>query len=157
MSINADRGGEGGPKAWEGPAINRAHLDHDSKNRGVKCAKHETIQSQSKNCKSAKFTETSNMTAGPHEENGDLEGVVPEDSISDLIDSFEYNVTSKLHLATPSTFLDCGACYMRMSEHCARQTKWFVEANGADQEREGFNEANRVEGDVAVHRQGKGE
>lgn len=97
------------------------------------------------------------MAAGPHEENGDLKGIIPEDSISHLIDCLEYDVTSKLHLATPSTFLDRRAGYMRMSEYCARQTKWLVEANGANQEGEGFNEANGVEGYVQIHRQGKGE
>ena len=60
------------------------------------------------------------MTVGPHEENGDLERVVPEDSISDLIDSLEDNVTGKLHLATPSTFLDSGAGYVRMGEYRTR-------------------------------------
>ena len=137
--------------------IKRAHLDHYSENRGVEGAKHETIQGQSKDGKSAKFTETPDMAAGPHEENGDLEGVIPEDSISNLIDSLEYNVTSKLHLATPFTFLDCGPGYMRMSEYCARQTKWLVEADCADQEGEGFNEAHRIKGDVTVHRQGESE
>ena len=97
------------------------------------------------------------MAAGPHEENDDLESVIPEDSISNLIDGLEYNVTSKLHLATPFTFLDCGAGYVRMCEHCACQTKWLVEANGADQEGEGFNEANGIKGDIEVHRQGKSE
>ena len=93
------------------------------------------------------------MAAGSYEENGDLEGVIPEDSISDLINSLEHNVTSEFHLATPSTFLNCGAGYMRMSEYRTCQTKGFVEANGADQEGEGLNETNRIKGDVTVHRQ----
>jgi hypothetical protein len=97
------------------------------------------------------------MAAGPHEENGDLEGVIPEDPISYLIDSLEHNVTSKLHLATPPTLLDCGAGNMRMSEYSACQTKRLVETNGADQEGEGFNKANRIEGDVEIHRQGESE
>ena len=97
------------------------------------------------------------MAAGPNEENDDFEGVIPEDSISHLIDSLEYNVTSKLHLTTPSTFLNCGAGDVRMSEYSAGQTKRLVKTNGADQEGEGFNEANRIEGDVEIHRQGESE
>ena len=46
---------------------------------------------------------------------------------------------------------------MRMSEYSVRQTKRLVETNGADQEGEGLNKANRVEGNVEVHRQGEGE
>jgi hypothetical protein len=97
------------------------------------------------------------VAAGSHKENGDLKGVIPEDSISYLIDSLEHNITSKLHLATPFAFLDCGASDMRMSEYGARQTERLVEANGADQEGEGFNEADGVEGDVEIHGHGKGE
>lgn len=95
------------------------------------------------------------MAAGSHEENCDLESVIPEDSISHLIDSLEHNIPSKLHLATPPTLLNCGASDMRMGEYGARQTERLVEANGADQEGEGFNEANRVEGDVEIHGQRK--
>jgi hypothetical protein len=131
------------------------NLDHHRKNGGVKCAEHETIQGQGEDRKSTKFTETPDMAAGPHEENGDLERIIPEDSISNLIDSLEHNVTSKLHLATPFTFLDCGAGYVRMREYRTCQTKGLVEANGTDQEGEGFNKANRVEGNVEVHGQGK--
>ena len=97
------------------------------------------------------------MAASPHEENSDLEGVIPEDPISYLIDSLEYNVASKFHLATPSTILNCGAGNVRMSEYSVRQTKRLVETNGADQEGEGLNKANRVEGNVEVHRQGESE
>lgn len=135
--------------------IQSTHLDHNSEDRGVKCTEHETIQGQGKDSKGAKFTETPDMAAGPHEENGDLKGVIPEDSISHLIDSLEYHVTSKLHLATPSTFLDCRTGYMRMSEYRARQTKRLIEANGANQEGKGFNEANRIKGDVQIHGQGE--
>jgi len=133
----------------------RTHLDHHCENCGVKCAEHETIQGQNENCESTEFTETSNTATGPHEENGNLEGIIPEDSISHLIDSLEHNVTSKFHLATPFTLLNCGASNMRMSEYSTCQTKRLVEADGADQEGEGFNEGNRVEGDVEIHRQGK--
>ena len=97
------------------------------------------------------------MATGSHEENGDLKGVIPEDSISHLIDSLEHNVTGKLHLAPPSALLNCGTSNMRVSEYGARQTERLVEANGADQEWKGFNEANRVEGNVEIHRQGKSE
>ena len=97
------------------------------------------------------------MTASPNEENGNLESVIPEDSISDLIDSLKYDFTSKLHLPTPFPLLDCGASYMRMSEYCACQTKWFVKADSTDQEGEGFNKTNRIEGDAEVHSQGEGE
>ena len=142
---------------WEGPVIEWTHFDHYCENCGVECAEHETIQGQDENCESAKFTETPDMTVGPHEENGDLEGVIPKDTISHLIDSLKHNVTGKLHLATPPPLLNCGACNMRMSEYSACQTKRFVEANGADQKGEGFNEANRVEGDVEIHRQGESE
>jgi len=131
------------------------HLDHHCENCGVKCAEHETIQCQNEDGKSAELAETPNAAAGTHEENGDLEGVIPEDSISNLIDSLKYNVTGKLHLATPFTLLNCGAGNMRMSEYGASQTKRLVETNGADQEGEGFNKGNGVEGDVEIHRQGK--
>lgn len=97
------------------------------------------------------------MAAGSHEENSDLEGVIPEDPISYLIDSLEHDVASKFHLAAPSTILNCGASNMRMGEHSVSQTKRLVETNSADQEGEGFNKANRVEGDVEIHRQGESE
>ena len=97
------------------------------------------------------------MAAGPNEENGDLEGVIPEDSISHLIDSLEDNVTSKLHLTAPPTLLNCGASNMRVSEDSAGQTKRLVETNGTDQEWEGFNKANGVEGNVEINRQRESE
>ena len=138
----------GPDSAWDGPVIKLTHLDHYCENCGVKCAEHETIQCQGEDGESAKFAETTDMTVGPHEENGDLEGVIPEDTISHLIDSLKHNVTSKLHLATPFPLLNCGAGNMRMSEYSARQTKRFVEADSANQKGEGFNEANWIEGDV---------
>ena len=141
--------------AWEGPVTKWTHFDHHRENCGVKSAEHETVQCQNENSESTEFTETPNTATGSHEENGDLEGVIPEDSISHLIDSLKHNITSKLHLATPFTLLNCGAGNMRMSEYSAGQTERLVEANGTDQEGEGFNEGNRVEGDVEIHRQGK--
>ena len=139
---------------WEGPVIKRTYLDHHRENCSVKCTEHETIQGQGEDGKSTEFTETPNAAAGPHEENGDLERIIPEDSISNLIEGLEYNVTSKLHLATPFTLLNCGAGNMRMSEYSACQTKRLVEANGADQEGESFNKGNGVEGDIEIHCQG---
>jgi len=97
------------------------------------------------------------MTAGSHEENSDFEGVIPEDPISYLIDSLKHDIASKFHLATPSAILNCGAGNMRMGEYGMRQPKRLVETNSADQEGEGFNKANRVEGNVEIHRQGEGE
>jgi hypothetical protein len=142
---------------WEGPVIQQTDLNHYCKNCGVKCTQHETIKGQGEDGKSAEFMETPDIAAGSHEENGDFEGVIPEDSISHFVDSFEHNVTSKFHLAAPFALLNCGASNMRMSEYSARQAKRLVEANGADQEGEGLNEANWVEGNVEVHRQGKSE
>jgi len=139
----------------EGPVTKRTHLDHHCENCGVKCAEHETIQGQNEDGKSTEFTETPNTATGPHEENGDFEGIIPEDSISHLINSLKHDVTSKLHLATPFTLLNCGASNMRMSEYSAGQTKRLVKANGADQEGKGFNKGNRIEGDVEIHRQGE--
>ena len=135
--------------------IKLTHLDHHCENCGVKCAEHETIKGQDEDGKSAEFSETPDMTTGPHEKNGNLEGVIPEDSISHLINSLEYNLASKFHLATPPTVSKFGAGSIRVSEHSACQTKGLVEANGADQEGEGLNKANRVEGNVEIHRQGK--
>lgn len=134
---------------WVNKQTKTTYLDHNCQNGCIERAKHKAIEYDRQRCEGAELLETTNFTSSTQKKGSDLQSVVTKDEGSTRFHSLEDDLPGRLYLAPPTTLLDRSG-EVGVIEDGLGETELLIKSDGANEERECFCQADRIEGDLEV-------
>jgi len=128
-------------------------LDHDSEDGSQKCTEEKTVYGENDGGESTDLTETADTRIGTGEEDSDFEDIVADDGRIDFGKRFSDDSWSRFQAGAGDGRDDD----MGMGEDGAGESERLVEADSADEKRQGFCEGDRIDRNAKGHGKGKGQ